>query len=261
MIDYQMNFLLISDESQLSQKIEVLLQEKYLGWKILKIIKAVEDFENYSNQVSAVDFIVVDFDLISSWENNLIVQFLKEKPLIFISNRKEKAMEAFEFDCLDFLLKPVLPKKLEKAFEKMSRMLSLNSLQNMENQMFENIVSRIAKSEFKKRFLVKIGNRFTYVPTEKVSFFFSENGVTYLVESGTAQKYIVENSLNELQESLLNPTDFYRINRSMIINLHDVSAIKPYVNGRLLLSLATKSDFEPIVARERVAEFKRWVNQ
>ncbi|MBN3583489.1 response regulator transcription factor [Algoriphagus aestuarii] len=261
MSDYQMNFLLISAEIPFSEMLAGILGRNFSGLKLVRTIQAIEDFDNQSKEISQVDFIVVDFDLIASWENKSILQFLREKPLIFISSKKEKAIEAFEFDCLDFLLKPVVSVKLEKAFQKMSRMLPVNSIQNMENQMFENIVSRITKPEFKKRFLVKIGSRFTYVPTEKVSFFFSENGVTYLVESGTSQKYIVENSLNELQESLLNPTDFYRINRSMIINLNDVSAIKPYVNGRLLLSLATKSDFDPIVARERVAEFKRWVNQ
>ena len=118
-----------------------------------------------------------------------------------------------------------------------------------------------SNESYKKRFLVKIGNRFTFVPTEKVSFFYSENGVTYMVESNSSQKYIVENSLNELQDKLLDPSRFYRVNRSMIINLDDVSTIKPYVNGRLILSLNTKSDYEPIVARERVSEFKNWINQ
>ncbi len=256
-----MNLLLISDDSQLSGKVEKLLNEKFSSWKLLALVGTKDEFQDNLNQNVPFDLIMADFELLKSWNKNNFIQFFKSKPLILISESKENAMEAFEFDCLDFLLKPVLSKSLEKSFQKITRLLPVNSIQNIENQIIENIVSSISKNSYKIRFLVKIGNRFTYVPTEKVSFFFSENGVTYMVESGTSQKYIVENSLNELQEKLLNPMNFYRINRSMIINLYDVLAIKPYVNGRLLISLATKSDFDPLVARERVAEFKRWVNQ
>jgi DNA-binding LytR/AlgR family response regulator len=59
----------------------------------------------------------------------------------------------------------------------------------------------------------------------------------------------------------LDPDKFYRINRSMIINLDNLIEMKPYHNGRLILSLNAKTDEIIVVARERVNEFKSWINQ
>jgi DNA-binding LytR/AlgR family response regulator len=85
--------------------------------------------------------------------------------------------------------------------------------------------------------------------------------MTYLIENGTSQRRLVDHSLTELESALLDPSKFYRVNRSMIINLESLIDIKPYYNGRLVLSMNSKSDEAIVVARERVNEFKNWINQ
>jgi DNA-binding LytR/AlgR family response regulator len=106
-----------------------------------------------------------------------------------------------------------------------------------------------------------MGSRLSFASVENVAFFYTEGGVTFLVESKSSQKYIVDHSLNDLESSLLDPQKFYRINRSIIINLDNLVEMKPYQNGRLVLSLNAKSEEAIVVARERVNEFKSWINQ
>jgi DNA-binding LytR/AlgR family response regulator len=72
---------------------------------------------------------------------------------------------------------------------------------------------------------------------------------------------MIDHSLQELQDDLLDPQQFYRVNRSIIINLDGLMEIKPYLNGRLVLSLNARSEAAIVVARERVSEFKNWINQ
>lgn len=72
---------------------------------------------------------------------------------------------------------------------------------------------------------------------------------------------LIDYSLNELESSLLDPMKFYRVNRSMIINLDSLVEIRPYHNGRLVLGMNSKSEEAIVVARERVNEFKNWINQ
>jgi len=85
--------------------------------------------------------------------------------------------------------------------------------------------------------------------------------MTYLVENGSTQRQLIDHTLNELESVLLDPVKFYRVNRSMIINLESLVEIKPYYNGRLVLLMNSKSDEAIVVARERVNEFKNWINQ
>jgi DNA-binding LytR/AlgR family response regulator len=100
-----------------------------------------------------------------------------------------------------------------------------------------------------------------FVNIEDVTCFYVENGLTYMEETNSNRKAIVDFSLFELENGLLDPKIFYRINRSMIVNIEHLVEMKPYLNGRLLLSLCTLNDRQIIVARERVNEFKSWINQ
>jgi two-component system response regulator LytT len=85
--------------------------------------------------------------------------------------------------------------------------------------------------------------------------------MTFLVENDSAQRQLIDHTLNELESELLDPMKYYRVNRSMIINLESLAEIKPYFNGRLVLSMNSKSDNAIVVARERVNKFKNWINQ
>jgi DNA-binding LytR/AlgR family response regulator len=145
-----------------------------------------------------------------------------------------------------------------KAFSK------LKNLQESDSQVprfVENYPKKTISKTYKKRFLTKVGNKIKFVVTDEISYFFSEDGLSYLVEKGSNQKSILDHGMNELESELLDPLKFYRINRSCIINSEDLTEMKPYLNSRLLLSLKSKTQHELVVAREKVSDFKKWINQ
>jgi DNA-binding LytR/AlgR family response regulator len=106
--------------------------------------------------------------------------------------------------------------------------------------------------------LVKTAGRLAFVPANDVSYFFSEEGVTFIVTLNN-ERYLLENTLEELEHQL-DPGEFFRINRKMIIASKSISRMEPYSNNRLLLNLNPTFAEEVVVSRHRTSEFKQWLD-
>ena len=118
----------------------------------------------------------------------------------------------------------------------------------------------LEQQTFKLRFLVKIGDRLKTKPVEDIAYLFAEGKTVYIVSKADNRKYIVEHTLDELENYLLNPHDFYRINRKFIININSIDEVRNYVNSRLKVKLNSACDMDMIVSREKVSDFKSWLN-
>jgi DNA-binding LytR/AlgR family response regulator len=91
-----------------------------------------------------------------------------------------------------------------------------------------------------------------------VSYFFSEEGTTFIVNRMN-DRYLLEQTLEEL-EAQLDPGEFYRINRKMIVGSKSINRIEPYSNNRLSLTLQPAFAEEVIVSRHRTSDFKSWLD-
>lgn len=255
------NLLLVEHEPLSQARIREVINKYCPDWEVNGPVTSAEELQNSLLNPSIFDLIVCSIRLSDRLCFGAFEDLQIKIPIIFIADSDEHAFRAFDFPCVDYLLKPFSDERLVRAFEKYesfsSSAYSRRSRVDSSGKSFEN---RPFKG-YKKRFLTKSGSRLSFVPVENVAYFIAEEGITFLVESGSSQKFIVYHSLNELQSELLDPDKFYRINRSMIINLDNLIEMKPYHNGRLILSLNAKTEEIIVVARERVNEFKSWINQ
>jgi two-component system, LytTR family, response regulator LytT len=112
---------------------------------------------------------------------------------------------------------------------------------------------------YKKRFLLKHGQRLIVIETNDISYFYSEGRFVFLITKNN-QKYVTPYKLEELL-ALLNPSEFFRINRSWMISFSSVGQIHPYFGHRLKLHLKPATETEIIVSRERVNDFKAWLEE
>jgi DNA-binding LytR/AlgR family response regulator len=94
--------------------------------------------------------------------------------------------------------------------------------------------------------------------SEDIAYFVYEDGIVLLVTQ-LSKRYPLNYSLDEL-DGLIDGTKFFRINRKVIVNINAIQKISNYFNSRLKLSLPILGDDESIVSRERVAEFKEWLD-
>lgn len=120
-------------------------------------------------------------------------------------------------------------------------------------------VTPALQAAWRTRFLVRQGQKFASIETSTIAYFFSEGRFIFF-KTFDSQKYLVEYTLEEL-ESMLDPQQFFRINRSLLIAFKSVEQIHPYFGNRLKLFLDPSMEKEILVSREKVNEFKRWLGQ
>lgn len=255
------NLLLVEDEPLAQARIRSILQKNYPTWTFEEAIQTVKDLKSALIKQESYDLILCDIHLADGLSFNAFKDVEVKVPIIFITAFDQYALQSFEHNAIDYVLKPIQEERLIRAIEKFRILSKEGAAASISNEFVEEFLGKYAQKHFKKRFLTRSGNRLCFIPAESVAYFYAEEGVTFLIESGSSQKHIVDHSLNELEKDLLDPNKFYRINRSVIINLDYLIEMRPYVNGRLAISLNAKSEDQLIVAREKVSEFKSWINQ
>jgi len=103
----------------------------------------------------------------------------------------------------------------------------------------------------------KVGQRLFFIQTADIAFFQADNKIVYLIDK-EANRYVVEYTLEQLIE-MLDPQQFFRLNRSFIVSIHAIQQVKPWFNSRLKLSVAGQNaSDEMVVSRDRVPEFRQW---
>jgi len=111
--------------------------------------------------------------------------------------------------------------------------------------------------EYKKRFTVKIGQHLKMITIDTIECFYSENKGTY-IHTNDNRGYLIDSSLEELEKEL-EPQTFFRVSRKFYININAIKDIVSYTNSRLQIKLNSYNDQEVIVSRERVRDFKDWI--
>lgn len=242
----KLNFLIYCQDASRSEFLISSLEE-FFGRDIHTFV--MNSFPSLGDKhVQDADLVITEAEL----DGKSVVPYLKESalksPVIFMGESQIPLHEIFDLFTLDLVSDLYNTQQLQRAFEK-ARVILDKSFPHSEIR------------TYKKRFLVKIGNRWTLIPVENIACFIAEGGITFLMESGSNQKYLVDHTLNELESRFLNPEEFYRINRSIIVNLENLIEMKPFQNGRLVLSLKAKTEDSLIVAREKVNHFKAWLDR
>ena len=115
------------------------------------------------------------------------------------------------------------------------------------------------KQEFKKRFVVKIGDHIKTISIDDIHLFYSQDKTTFVL-TNEGRNFIVDFPLDRLVE-LVDPKRFFRISRKYIICLDAIDDMLSFSNSRLKLVVKHYDDENIIVARERVQEFKQWLDQ
>jgi two-component system response regulator LytT len=112
---------------------------------------------------------------------------------------------------------------------------------------------------FKNRFFVESGQKFLSIDVNDIAYFFSDGRLVYFT-TFTKNKYVIQYRMEEL-EQVLNPQDFYRVNRSFIASVKCIDQIHSYFGGRFKLKLNPVHEEEILVSRKRASGFKAWLGE
>lgn len=249
-----MKVLIIEDEAHAASHLERLLNKVAPEMEVVARLESVRDALAFLSAKPDIGLIFSDIQLDDGLSFEIYQQLEVNCPIIFTTAWDHYAIEAFNTNGIDYLLKPIEEDRLLKAIEK-ARQFSPGLL-------LEKILALSASKPaqtYKSRFLVKVGEKIKSIPVEEITAFYSLEKATYLFTQDK-RSYPIDFSLDQL-ENMLNPERYYRINRRFMASLEACSNITAWSNSRLRLRIDGMEDQEIIVARERVQEFKKWLDR
>ena len=169
------------------------------------------------------------------------------------------AINAFKVQSVDYLLKPIVEEELERAWERCIERIEAKNSPNIETLL--DIVSRASytpSKEYKKRFIVKAGEKIIIIPVDELSYCYSEDKSTYAVCRNSSRR-LLDYSLDTVQE-MLDPKLFFRVSRSCIVSINAIENISKHLGTRLKLQLIPRADEDVVVSRSRTSDFLEWLD-
>lgn len=169
------------------------------------------------------------------------------------------AINAFKVNSCDYLLKPITDEDMKRAWERCRERIESRASASIET--IVDMVSRASSArekEYKKRFIVKSGEKIIIIPVEDIAYCFSEDKSTYAVNKNGARR-LLDYSLDMVQE-MLDPKFFFRISRSYIVSIYAIENISKHLGTRLKIQLNPPTTEEVVVSRSRTSDFLEWLD-
>lgn len=241
-----MNVLIANSEAKKTDTLIELLCQHDANINIVgKTSSIKETIQFYTKNSQEIDLSFFETQLTDGSSFDILSHLSIKNPIVFTSSTKEDAYDAIKVNGLDFLLDPY---ELSQVAQAVNRAKTKIEFLNP------------AKKNYKKRFLIKFGDKIQFRTANDISYIYAEGKIAYIVTSSTNRKYIIEHTLDELEKIYLDPTVFYRINRKFIVNIDAIEEARNYVNSRLKLIINPATDVDMVVSREKVNDFKKWLN-
>lgn len=250
-----MKVLIIEDEQPAAHKLIRLLEEADKQIKVIDVLASIEQTINWLAVHPGPELIFMDIQLEDGISFEIFETCKIQTPVIFTTAYDEYALKAFKVNSIDYLLKPIAPDDLKAALDK----FNVLHRQQANYSRLESIISQL-QPKTKERFLIKIGEHYRSVQTLSIHCFFIMERNTF-IQTDTGKTYPIDYSLDKI-EQLVDPGQFFRINRNFIVNFSAIQDILIYSSGRLKIILNGWTEKEDIlVSRERVTEFKEWMDR
>ncbi len=198
-----------------------------------------------------VDVLFLDIQMPGLTGFELLDRIDPQPMVIFTTAYDRYALEAFDVNSIDYLLKPIEPERLDRALDKLER-LAAQPRPDI-RALAKELAVQLAPNRRIERIASKAGERTTVLDVSRISHFLAKDKLTFAVVS--SREHIVDYTLAEL-EARLDARRFVRIHRATIANLGFVQELFPDVDGGVLVRLKDEQKTELSVARDRVRELK-----
>jgi DNA-binding LytR/AlgR family response regulator len=259
-----MKILIVEDEDLAVKKLKKTLQSVDETASVVGEADSIKTTVNWLQNNPAPDLILMDIELADGQSFEIFNHVQVKSPVIFITSYDEYALKAFKVNSVDYLLKPVQKEDLQAALEKYRQIKKMYTTEPATQQvLIEDLVKELQQKlqtkEFRKRFLVKHGQKLVSIEVDDIAYFFSDGRLNFF-KTLDNKKFVVDYTMDELNE-MLDPEKYFRISRSFFISVNSVAQIHDYFGNRLMLQLKPETDKEAIVSREKVTEFKNWLGK
>ncbi len=252
-----MNVIIIEDEKPAARRLSRMLGDLNINVNTMlhSVQESIEWFCNHEHP----DLIFLDIQLSDGLSFEIFDVINIKSAIIFTTAYDEYALKAFKLNSIDYLLKPIDDDELETAIHKYKEQIPKKEQLQVDFEDIKKLLINPMDREYKKRFTARVGQHLKIFNVADVECFYSENKGTYL-HTTDHRNYLIDTTLDSL-EGELNPQQFFRVSRKFYININAIKDIISYTNSRLQIKLNNFDEQDIIVARERVKDFKEWLEK
>lgn len=258
-----MKILIVEDEDLAVKKIQKTLAEVDNDAEVIGVTDSIQSTVNWLEKNSSPDLILMDIELSDGQSFEIFSRTKVKSAVIFTTSYDEYALKAFKVNSIDYLLKPVQKEELSAALDKFRTMTNAfkpaDKSEISMDALVKELQQKLQPKEYRKRFLVKHGQKLVSIETDDIAYFFSDGRLNFF-KTFDNRKFVVDYTMDEL-EDMLDPQRYYRISRSFYVSVASLDQIHDYFGNRLLLQLKPVVDKETIVSREKVTDFKKWMGK
>lgn len=257
-----MRILIVEDEELAVKKLRGLLSEVKPDAEILADLDSIDSTVEWLETHPAPDIILMDIELVDGQSFEIFERTEIKCPVIFVTSYDEFAIDAFTVNSVAYLLKPVEKEDLLAAFNKFERIKAFYSTGApwfSISSLIEELQTRLQPKSYRKRFLTKYANKLAAIETHDIAYFYVQDRIC-LLRTYDNRRIAIDYTLEELEE-MLDPSEYFRINRSYLVAIKSIQKIDDYYGQRLILQLKPQADEQVIISREKVSTFKTWMGK
>jgi DNA-binding LytR/AlgR family response regulator len=254
-----MKVVIVEDEHLSAQRLQGMLKKYDPSIEVLAELPSVAASVDWFKNNPDPDLVLMDIHLEDGQSFSIYETINLQVPVIFTTAFDEYTIKAFKVNSVDYLMKPLNYEELVAAIEKFKRIHGEDGEEKTLG--LEHLLQSMQKKEpeYKSRFLVSIGSRLKTIETEDIQYFFSADKITFLVTKEN-QRFPIDYSLDKMAV-MLDPKQFYRINRQMTVKLEAIKNIHVFTKGKIKLDLDPPTKEDVFVSMDKVVEFKEWLGK
>ncbi|MEJ2584763.1 MAG: LytTR family DNA-binding domain-containing protein [Robiginitalea sp.] len=250
-----MKVLIIEDEKPAARRLARLLEAR--GVEVPHLLHSVAESIAWFSDHPHPDLIFLDIQLSDGLSFEIFDAVSVRSPIIFTTAYDEYALQAFKLNSIDYLLKPIDEEELDQALEQYRELSPPARPVQMAFEDIRKLLGNPLEREYKKRFTTRVGSHIKIIQADEVECFYSQNKGTYAATI-EGRSYLLDTTLDKLEQEL-SPEMFFRVSRKFYVHIDHIADIIAYTNSRLKIKMKRFREAEIIVSRERVRDFKFWL--
>ena len=249
-----MKVLIIEDEPPARIKLAKFISRYDKRIEIFAQVESVKETIKCFAKNKMPDLVFADIELLDGNIFKALEVCQIACPIIFTTAYDQFLLQAFERNGIAYLLKPFDFQKFSEAMKKFENLR--NNFVSGSNEFWREIQESLRQPKYKERFVIKTHNGIQLVETKQIAFIQMQNELPFAFDS-TGKKFPLNDSLSTLEKTL-NPQQFFRLNRSEIVNLDFIENLKPDFHDRLVVSLRNLK-VKLVSSISRTPELRKWL--
>ncbi len=252
-----MKVVIIEDEVFASQALENLIHEIDHEIEVVAVLQSIDESVEWFKLNPLPGLVFMDIHLADGSSFAIFDEVKITCPIIFTTAYSEYALKAFEVNSIDYLLKPISKKDMERAIGKYRNMSATSA--TPDTDAIHKLLASLRQNEriYKTYFLVPEKDKLMPLATADIAYIYIDAKMVKAV-TFTEKTYYLDQTLDDLA-TLLNPVDFFRANRQFIIARKAVKDLSMWFGSKISVNLLVSVPERIIVSKARVGELKKWV--